>query len=49
MNSIHALSHVARRPAGPHAVVCVGQSLTLTDICLCLLPVGFFLSIVSLV
>ena len=26
-----------------------GRLLTATDVCLCLLPIGFFLSIVSLV
>jgi hypothetical protein len=27
----------------------VGRSLTVTDLCLCLVPIGLFLSIVSLV
>lgn len=30
-------------------VASVSRSLTITDLCLCLVPIGFFLSIVSLV
>lgn len=36
-----------RGPVG--AVAAVSRSLTLTDLCLCLVPIGLFLSIVSLV
>jgi hypothetical protein len=49
MNPLCAMPQAAGRAAGPQATVGVGQSLTLTDICLCMVPVGFFLSIVSLV
>jgi len=34
--------------SGP-AVAAVSRSLTVTDLCLCLVPIGLFLSIVSLV
>ena len=31
------------------AVAAISRSLTVTDLCLCLVPIGLFLSIVSLV
>jgi len=31
------------------SIASTGRSLTVTDVCLCLLPIGLFLSIVSLV
>lgn len=46
---MNANRHPARSLAGLAAVVGVGPTLTVTDIWLCLLPVGLFLSIVSLV
>jgi len=38
-----------RVEGGTIVVADVRRSLTVTDLCLCLLPIGFFLSIVSLV
>jgi hypothetical protein len=35
--------------ASAGAVVAVSRSLTITDLCLCIVPIGLFLSIVSLV
>lgn len=34
---------------GQGAVAVAGRVLTTTDLCLCLVPIGFFLSIVSFV
>jgi hypothetical protein len=42
--------HVQHRATGAGcAVTAVSRSLTVTDLCLCLVPIGLFLSIVSLV
>ncbi len=43
----HFVQHNVRGSA--RAVAAVGRSLTGTDLCLCLVPIGLFLSIVSLV
>ncbi len=43
----HHVQHRAKRAGG--AVTAVGRSLTVADLCLCLVPIGLFLSIVSLV
>lgn len=43
----HQVHHHVRGSAG--AVAAVSRSLTVTDLCLCLVPIGLFLSIVSLV
>jgi hypothetical protein len=43
----HHVQHRARGAGG--AVAAVSRSLTVTDLCLCLVPIGLFLSIVSLV
>jgi hypothetical protein len=43
----HQVHPEVRRSAG--AVEAVSRSLTVTDLCLCLVPIGLFLSIVSLV
>ena len=43
----HHVHHQVRGSAS--AVAAVSRSLTVTDLCLCLVPIGLFLSIVSLV
>ena len=43
----HHVQHRARGAGG--AVAAVSRSLTATDLCLCLVPIGLFLSILSLV
>ena len=40
--------HISQR-GSVGTVAAVSRSLTLTDLCLCLVPIGLFLSIVSLV
>jgi hypothetical protein len=42
--------HVQARSIGQEKpAAAIGRSLTLTDVCLCLVPISLFLSIVSLV
>ena len=46
---MNARPNVCRAEARASAVIGCGPSLTVTDLWLCLLPVSFFLSIVSFV
>lgn len=43
----HHAHHIVQGSAS--GVASVSRSLTITDLCLCLVPIGLFLSIVSLV
>jgi hypothetical protein len=49
VSSMNARPNVCRAEARASAVIGCGPSLTVTDLWLCLLPVSFFLSIVSFV
>lgn len=46
---MQATTGTYRMQGGSIAVSGLRRTLTATDLCLCLLPIGFFLSIVSLV